>query len=77
VVVFAHGSGRSRHSPRNRRVAAALQRAGYGTVLMDLLTTGTPVRRVPVPPRPGERPVRPDRGQKRVMRGNVSVIRER
>ncbi|MFD7920901.1 dienelactone hydrolase family protein [Streptomyces sp. NPDC059740] len=38
VVVFAHGSGSSRHSPRNRAVAAALQREGLGTLLMDLLT---------------------------------------
>ena len=35
---FAHGSGSSRHSPRNRRVAAAFQQAGYATLLMDLLT---------------------------------------
>jgi putative phosphoribosyl transferase len=38
VVLFAHGSGSSRHSPRNRRVAGALQHAGYATLLMDLLT---------------------------------------
>ncbi|MFH8520565.1 phosphoribosyltransferase family protein [Streptomyces gelaticus] len=38
VVVFAHGSGSSRHSPRNRFVAAGLNRAGLGTVLFDLLT---------------------------------------
>jgi len=38
VVLFAHGSGSSRHSPRNRRVAAALQQAGYATLLTDLLT---------------------------------------
>ena len=38
VVLFAHGSGSSRHSPRNRQVAAALQRAGYATLLTDLLT---------------------------------------
>ncbi|WP_406387085.1 phosphoribosyltransferase family protein [Streptomyces sp. NBC_00211] len=38
VVVFAHGSGSSRHSPRNRRVAADLNRAGLGTLLFDLLT---------------------------------------
>ena len=38
VVLFAHGSGSSRHRPRNRRVAAAFQRAGYATLLMDLLT---------------------------------------
>jgi putative phosphoribosyl transferase len=38
VVLFAHGSGSSRHSPRNRHVAGELQRAGLGTVLADLLT---------------------------------------
>jgi len=38
VVVFAHGSGSSRRSPRNRHVAAALNRAGHATLLMDLLT---------------------------------------
>lgn len=39
LVVFAHGSGSSRHSPRNRFVAAGLQDASLGTLLMDLLTT--------------------------------------
>ena len=38
VVVFAHGSGSSRHSPRNRYVANALRDAGLGTLLFDLLT---------------------------------------
>ncbi|MER5934699.1 alpha/beta family hydrolase [Streptomyces sp. NPDC002054] len=38
VVVFAHGSGSSRHSPRNRAVASALNAAGLGTLLFDLLT---------------------------------------
>ncbi|MCC3779409.1 phosphoribosyltransferase family protein [Streptomyces sp. UNOB3_S3] len=38
VVVFAHGSGSSRFSPRNRAVAAALGGAGLGTLLFDLLT---------------------------------------
>lgn len=38
VVVFAHGSGSSRHSPRNRFVADALNAAGLGTLLFDLLT---------------------------------------
>lgn len=38
VVVFAHGSGSSRHSPRNRFVASVLFEAGLGTLLMDLLT---------------------------------------
>jgi putative phosphoribosyl transferase len=38
VVVFAHGSGSSRHSPRNRYVADALQRGGLGTLLFDLLS---------------------------------------
>ena len=39
VVVFAHGSGSSRHSPRNVYVARVLQAAGLGTLLIDLLTT--------------------------------------
>ncbi len=38
VVVFAHGSGSSRHSPRNRFVAEVLNNAGFATVLFDLLT---------------------------------------
>jgi putative phosphoribosyl transferase len=38
VVLFAHGSGSSRHSPRNRMVAGKLEAAGYATLLMDLLT---------------------------------------
>ncbi|WP_225845753.1 phosphoribosyltransferase family protein [Streptomyces sp. HPF1205] len=38
VVVFAHGSGSSRHSGRNRFVAQELNRAGLGTLLFDLLT---------------------------------------
>lgn len=38
VVVFAHGSGSSRHSPRNRYVATVLNDAGLATLLFDLLT---------------------------------------
>src|SRR5262245_42117218 len=38
LVVFAHGSGSSRHSPRNQFVARTLNRAGLGTLLFDLLT---------------------------------------
>ena len=38
VVLFAHGSGSSRHSPRNRYVAEVLNAAGFATVLLDLLT---------------------------------------
>ncbi len=38
LVLFAHGSGSSRFSPRNRQVAHMLRDAGLGTVLMDLLT---------------------------------------
>src|SRR5437762_5987222 len=38
IVLFAHGSGSSRHSPRNRYVAEILNQAGFGTLLMDLLT---------------------------------------
>jgi putative phosphoribosyl transferase len=37
-VLFAHGSGSSRHSPRNRYVAEVLQRLGLATLLVDLLT---------------------------------------
>ena len=39
VVLFAHGSGSSRHSPRNRYVAATLREAGLATLLVDLLTS--------------------------------------
>jgi putative phosphoribosyl transferase len=38
IVVFAHGSGSSRRSPRNRQVASALNDAGFATLLFDLLT---------------------------------------
>ena len=38
IVMFVHGSGSSRHSPRNRFVAAVLNEAGLGTLLFDLLT---------------------------------------
>ncbi|HEY9443906.1 MAG TPA: alpha/beta fold hydrolase [Gemmatimonadales bacterium] len=38
LVIFAHGSGSSRLSPRNRMVARTLQDAGFGTLLFDLLT---------------------------------------
>jgi putative phosphoribosyl transferase len=39
VVLFAHGSGSSRHSPRNQFVARTIREAGVGTLLFDLLTT--------------------------------------
>lgn len=39
VVLFAHGSGSSRHSPRNRFVASVIRRSGLGTLLFDLLTS--------------------------------------
>src|SRR5215472_2973499 len=38
ILVFAHGSGSSRHSARNRHVARVLNDAGHGTLLFDLLT---------------------------------------
>lgn len=38
IVLFAHGSGSSRHSPRNRYVAQALRQGGVATLLIDLLT---------------------------------------
>ena len=39
IVIFAHGSGSSRHSPRNKSVAEFLQKEGIGTLLFDLLTS--------------------------------------
>jgi pimeloyl-ACP methyl ester carboxylesterase len=39
LVLFAHGSGSSRHSPRNRYMAGELQQACFATLLVDLLTT--------------------------------------
>ena len=39
IVVFSHGSGSGRHSPRNRYVAQELRNAGMATLLLDLLTT--------------------------------------
>ena len=39
LVLFAHGSGSSRHSPRNQYVAATLQGRGFATLLVDLLTS--------------------------------------
>lgn len=38
IIIFAHGSGSSHRSPRNNEVAAALRRAGFATLLLDLLT---------------------------------------
>src|ERR687888_1097533 len=38
LVIFAHGSGSGRHSPRNRYVAQVLQDKGIGSLLIDLLT---------------------------------------
>ncbi|MDR7523284.1 MAG: dienelactone hydrolase family protein [Armatimonadota bacterium] len=40
IVLFAHGSGSSRHSPRNQFVAGVLRGAGFATLLTDLLTAG-------------------------------------
>ena len=48
VVVFAHGSGSSRHSPRNRYVADVLNEAGLATLLFDLLTEREEVDRANV-----------------------------
>jgi putative phosphoribosyl transferase len=48
VVLFAHGSGSSRHSPRNVAVARLLNRAGLGTLLFDLLTHNEAVNRANV-----------------------------
>jgi putative phosphoribosyl transferase len=48
MVVFVHGSGSSRHSPRNRYVAGQLNDAGFGTLLFDLLTAQEELDRVNV-----------------------------
>ena len=48
IVLFAHGSGSSRHSPRNRYVASVLHQARLGTLLFDLLTTDEEVDRANV-----------------------------
>ncbi|HLI14682.1 MAG TPA: phosphoribosyltransferase family protein [Acidimicrobiales bacterium] len=45
TVVFAHGSGSSRHSPRNRYVASVLNRSGLGTLVFDLLSGREELRR--------------------------------
>ena len=46
VVLFAHGSGSSRHSPRNQYVARTLQDHGIGTLLFDLLTENEEVEEI-------------------------------
>jgi predicted alpha/beta-hydrolase family hydrolase len=46
LVIFAHGSGSTRRSPRNRAVASVLNRTGLGTLLFDLLTEDEGRRRV-------------------------------
>src|ERR1051326_6558965 len=46
LVLFAHGSGSSRHSPRNQFVARTLNEAGLGTLLFDLLTRNEEARDV-------------------------------
>ena len=52
LVIFAHGSGSSRHSSRNRLVASALNQRGFATLLFDLLTDqedGDPATRFDIP----------------------------
>ena len=48
LVIFAHGSGSSRHSPRNAAVAAVLHESWIGTLLLDLLTEQEATNRVNV-----------------------------
>ncbi|MEZ5785293.1 MAG: dienelactone hydrolase family protein [Xanthobacteraceae bacterium] len=48
LVIFAHGSGSSRFSPRNRAVASALEQQHFGTLLFDLLTEGEEASRANV-----------------------------
>jgi putative phosphoribosyl transferase len=48
IVIFGHGSGSGRLSPRNQYVAAALRRAGFATLLLDLLTVSEEADRAKV-----------------------------
>jgi pimeloyl-ACP methyl ester carboxylesterase len=48
LVIFAHGSGSSRFSPRNRAVASALEQRQFGSLLFDLLTEGEEANRANV-----------------------------
>ena len=89
VVLFAHGSGSSRHSPRNRFVATVLAQAGLGTLLLDLLTTEEEVDRANVrstsgswptasPPQPGgSGPGRMRRAARSATSGRARVPRPR
>ncbi|MFB2918760.1 dienelactone hydrolase family protein [Aerosakkonema funiforme] len=61
IVLFAHGSGSSRHSPRNRSVAQQLNQAGFATLLFDLLTADEE---------------QTDK-QKRLLRFNINFLAER
>src|SRR5262249_30684313 len=61
LVLFAHGSGSSRHSPRNQFVARTLNRVGLGTLFFDLLT-------------PEEEPLDIQNGEHRF---NISLLGER
>jgi pimeloyl-ACP methyl ester carboxylesterase len=48
IVIFAHGSGSGRFSPRNQYVASALRQAGFATLLLDLLTSDEELDRAAV-----------------------------
>jgi putative phosphoribosyl transferase len=48
IVVFAHGSGSNRHSPRNRVIASVLRQAGLATLLVDLLTVAEEIEKAKV-----------------------------
>jgi putative phosphoribosyl transferase len=61
IVVFAHGSGSGRHSPRNRLVAEQLQDRGLATLLLDLLTEAEDV----------------DDRRTRALRFDISMLAER
>src|SRR4030081_2312426 len=72
LVIFAHGSGSGRLSPRNNRVAAALRDGGLATLLLDLLTPAgedNPANGFGIPPPPMGRPPRPSR---RICRSAIS-----
>jgi len=55
IILFAHGSGSSRHSSRNRYVAGVLQEGGFATLLLDLLDRSGGGAKVAVEQRAGDR----------------------
>ena len=71
IVLFAHGSGSSRHSPRNVWVASRLSRDGIATLLFDLLTADEEARDLWI--KVGAKPERPEQAARRNRRVYLAV----